>query len=332
MNATKMRQLFEKLKSPLAADFHVEQSDGTKGHLTLSVKNKTHGRNRMSVTFETQEKVIRERADFDVADNTVLLTNRLSQSLQEYCQENHINFIDSAGNMMLCKSNFYVCITGQKIEKIAPPKVEYLTIGMVKTVFALFAEKLLIQRTVRHIAEKAGVSIGMVQKTLEYLQHNEFMTGNRKRRLLINTDKLKMLWLQCFLIHIASKRNKTVFEEVENLTSPYNDSQTLLSGPLAASKQLCWDTSDQTAVLYSRNSLDFSDSHKKQENTSNFRRNVKHTVHLVEPFWGERLQVSFEARKLLILADLSDSTCNQNSELTQQFKAQIFADTSTDFG
>ncbi len=133
--------------------------------------------------------------------NLILVANNLPDNIRQVLRENHINYLDNAGNIYFRVSNQPNQLISIFIEsKKTAPKTNldrdkaFTNTGL-KVIFHLLIDENLINQTQRTIAETAQVSLNTVNKTLESLRLQGFIRFiNKQTMQLDNRRKLYDKW------------------------------------------------------------------------------------------------------------------------------------------
>lgn len=137
-------------------------------------------------------------------EDCLLITDVLTPNLQQYCIENSINFIDSAGNLFIQRPGLFLLIRGQK-STVRLKQTNTLSIGIMKLLFVILADKELINHSYREIAEMANISLGMVSKEFSYLKNNHLYRESSTGRCLTSPDELYTQWIQNYATILRPK-------------------------------------------------------------------------------------------------------------------------------
>ncbi len=167
----------------------------------------------MEHKFKCQFKHIHRKENLvsfqqSVGLDTVLLCGALSDFLVVQSKALSLNFIDLKGKARIVRKGCYILIQSPPEVPIQLPVSASMTPGVVRCVFALYAESSLLQSTYQHIAEKSGVSLGMVAKTMTYLKTNQYLSSTKSNRRLLNLDQLLYEWLLGYKRCIAEKSQR----------------------------------------------------------------------------------------------------------------------------
>lgn len=136
----------------------------------------------------------------------LLVCNRLTPALAEYCAVHQINFIDTAGNARIQMPGLYLLVEG-KYEKKPVAASGRFAEGVMKLLFVLLSHPETLNDTYRHLAEKAGISLGMVNKAFTYLAAQRYFRKSENGRRLMNEEELLALWLRDYAAALRPKLN-----------------------------------------------------------------------------------------------------------------------------
>ncbi|UPY93609.1 type IV toxin-antitoxin system AbiEi family antitoxin [Pectobacterium brasiliense] len=153
---------------------------------------------------ESLMKVREQMARLPVDVPALLVCNRLTSALAEYCSDNQINFIDTAGNACIQVPGLYLIIEG-RYEKKPVAVSSHFAEGVMKLLFVLLSYPESLNDTYRSLAEKSGISLGMVSKAFDYLEAKRYYRKSKKGRRLMNESELQVLWLQDYATALRPK-------------------------------------------------------------------------------------------------------------------------------
>ncbi|MDO6581190.1 type IV toxin-antitoxin system AbiEi family antitoxin [Photobacterium sp. 2_MG-2023] len=240
------------------------------------------------------------------AQTGMLITNTLSQFLKGECDKLGINYIDGSGSVRIVQDNLYVLIErlGNKAEVSTHSNT--MSIGIVKCVFALYSEPNLLYATYQEIALKAGVSLGMVNKAIQYLINNRYMPQAKKSRRLLDVDQLLYEWLISYRKTIIPKRVTIPYPPPSSWNEiTLKDSQ--LWGGEVAALQLTEYLNPQELLLYSSEAMQRYPLGTKDSPM----------LYVTKPFWGNELEISEKGHALLTIGDLLASHDGRNREVAE---------------
>ncbi|KEY56563.1 type IV toxin-antitoxin system AbiEi family antitoxin [Serratia sp. DD3] len=134
----------------------------------------------------------------------LLVCNRLTSALVEYCVDNQINFIDTAGNARIQVPGLYLFIDG-RYEKKPVAVSSHFAEGVMKLLFVLLSCPESLNDTYRSLAQKAGISLGMVSKAFNFLEARRYFRKSQQGRRLMNEGELQVLWLKDYATALRPK-------------------------------------------------------------------------------------------------------------------------------
>lgn len=222
----------------------------------------------------------------------VIVTDNLSPFLRDYCNEFDINYIDQAGNVRIAYQSLFLYVEGKKTS-VATAVKSSMTIGMVKCIFAFLNDTSLLNATYSEISGKAGLSVGMVSKTIKYLLEKKFLRGERGKYRFTDNQSLIYEWLLGYRQVLLPKLR------VWRLPPPKN-----------------WERIEQ-----SENAFWFGETVATQKGGMNHPQTLKlfafdkpkgyaigdldaPKLEVVEPFWSAELEITEKGQVLLTIADL----------------------------
>jgi hypothetical protein len=166
---------------------------------------------------EVKTRVTRADALLAVVKNTeraeefLLVTPWVPETMAERFREGGIQFMDAAGNAFLDRPPLYIFITGNK----KPESATVPTVGRafkptgLKLLFALLCIPGLENQPYRVIAAKAGVALGMVNWVMKELKELGFLleTGTTRARQarLLERERLLERWITGYAEQLRPK-------------------------------------------------------------------------------------------------------------------------------
>lgn len=122
-----------------------------------------------------------------------ILPNKVKQALQQ----NHIAYVDGAGNIYIEVPELYILIEGKKQQRdVKKLRHRAFTKTGLKLVFHLLLDEELINATYRDIAALAGISLDTVSKTIASLQELDFIVRlDESHQKLVRKKDLLHRWI-----------------------------------------------------------------------------------------------------------------------------------------
>jgi hypothetical protein len=167
-----------------------------------------------TATFALEVKLIHRKsslmaaheqmARFPVNAPTLLVCNRLTPALAEYCADKQINFVDTAGNVRIQVPGLYLLVEGRYEKKPVVASSRFAE-GVMKLLFVLLSCPETLNDTYRTLAAKAGISLGMVSKAFDYLETQRYFRKSQKGRRLMSEEELQVLWLKDYATALRPK-------------------------------------------------------------------------------------------------------------------------------
>lgn len=236
----------------------------------------------------------------------LLVCNRLTAALAEYCADNQINFIDTAGNARIQVPGLYLFVEG-RYEKKSVAVGSHFPEGVMKLLFVLLSCPESLNDTYRSLAEKAGISLGMVSKAFDYLEARRYFRKSQKGRRLMNENELQVLWLKDYAAALRPKLDSL------SLPAPASwDEITLVageywSGEIAAAALIDGYLIPESGVIFTPHSL----LQRRKELELNPISGGK--LQLVACFW-RNFTLNRQAEAMLCVAELLASGDDRNRE------------------
>jgi hypothetical protein len=135
----------------------------------------------------------------------LLVAPHITAELAEYCREQGIQFIDTAGNAYLKAEGLHIFVTGQKRNMLTmrdQTDRAATTAGM-RVLFVLLCNPKLAAEPYRTIARDAGVALGTVKQVITALQKRGHLLGPDRR--LVNTKRLVEEWTINYPLQLRCK-------------------------------------------------------------------------------------------------------------------------------
>lgn len=166
-----------------------------------------------TATFALEVKLIHRKSSLMAAHEqmarfpnapTLLVCNRLTPALAEYCADKQINFVDTAGNARIQVPGLYLLVEGRYEKKPVVASSRFAE-GVMKLLFVLLSCPETLNDTYRTLAAKAGISLGMVSKAFDYLETQRYFRKSQKGRRLMSEEELQVLWLKDYATALRPK-------------------------------------------------------------------------------------------------------------------------------
>ncbi|EEU3703591.1 hypothetical protein E3C25_001656 [Escherichia coli] len=257
---------------------------------------------RKESLMAVREQMVRFPADFPV----LLVCNRLTSALAEYCADSQINFIDTAGNARIQVPGLYVRIEGRYEKKPVSASSRFAE-GVMKLLFVLLSSPETLNETYRSLAGKAGISLGMVSKAFDYLEAQRYFRKSKKGRRLINEGELEALWLKDYATALRPKLYSL------SLSAPVSwDELTLASGEywsgeIAAAKLSGGYLIPENGVIFTSHPL------LQRRKELGLKPVPGGKLQLIAGFWGNFV-LNHKAEAMLCVAELLASGDDRNWE------------------
>ncbi|MCG2815290.1 MAG: hypothetical protein L6425_05075, partial [Candidatus Aminicenantes bacterium] len=130
--------------------------------------------------------------------NTVLVAPYINPNIAEDLKRNHIQFMDTAGNVFINKPPLYVYLKGQRLPadiEMDTPKNIFNAAGL-RIVYALLCNPAMINNNYREIANEAEVALGTVHNLVQKLYKiGHLMETGPKGKRLIRKRELLNQWV-----------------------------------------------------------------------------------------------------------------------------------------
>lgn len=309
-----LSEAIENLPKGFQLEFELSIGRGIFSHDGLG---KLSGPNGEIVNFALAVKIIhRKETLMAVGQNQVrfptdvpalLVCNRLTPSLAEYCIANQINFIDTAGNAHIQTPGFYLFVEGRYEKKPVVASRRFAE-GVMKLLFVLLTCPESLNETYRSLAEKSGISLGMVSKAFTYLEAQRYFRKSQKGRRLMNEDELLALWLKDYATSLRPKLDglwSTAPEEWDDIVLEPSE---YWGGEMAAAKLSDGYLIPERGLLFTSRPLLLRRQQLK------LRAGPGKKFQLVSSFWGINFKLNRKAEAMLCVAELLASDEDRNRE------------------
>ena len=184
-----------------------------------------------------------------------------------------------------------------------------MTTGIVKCLFAFFAEPTLLNAPYTLIAEQADISLGMINKTMNFLTSHKHIALQSTQRRFLDIQNLQYEWLNSYLEKVAPKIPFISWpppENWENITLGQGD---LWTGEVAATQL--------TDYLIPQEFMLFTQNMRPEKYSVSKNRNSTSVLNVKKAFWGKELNISQNAFALLTVAELLLSKDGRNREVAE---------------
>lgn len=149
------------------------------------------------------------RADWAEDDVTHMLAQRyISPRRGQSLRAQLIPYVDTVGNMWLQLPGLYIHVEGRPAPSVVlrPPSGDRLSRpSSLRITFALLTQPLLLQASLRELAEQCGTSVGAAQAATTDLTEHGFVTGSKGDRRLTRPGVLADRWVHDFGTRLLPK-------------------------------------------------------------------------------------------------------------------------------
>ncbi|NCN68026.1 MAG: hypothetical protein CO158_04105 [Piscirickettsiaceae bacterium CG_4_9_14_3_um_filter_43_564] len=236
----------------------------------------------------------------------VIVTDKLSPFLRDYCDEFNINFIDRAGNARIAYQSLFLYIEGRKL-LASTTFTSSMTIGMVKCIFAFLNDEPLLNATYSEISVKAGLSMGMVSKTIKYLLKMHFLREKNGKYQFTDKQTLIYEWLLGYKQRLAPKLQVWRLPPPKRWELINQPSNSLWFGEVAAT-QRGFMNHPQTLKLF---------AFDKPKGYAIGNPELP-KLQVVAPFWNHELEINEKGQILLTIADLLTDEDGRLKEIAEE--------------
>ncbi|HBC3404729.1 TPA: hypothetical protein KDY05_002002 [Vibrio parahaemolyticus] len=290
------------------AEFNFAQNKNYDGTLSIWLGEQAH---QFKVDFKRihrKESLRNVKANKRIDGRYVLVTNKLSDFLKDECESLEINYIDEAGNIRIVNDDLYILITKPYHRDVMAKQPVAMTEGIVKCVFALICEPALLKSTYHEISQKAGISVSMANKAINFLIEKNHIQKDKSKRRFLDESSLMYDWLLSYYQHIGSKQRTVPYPPpVDWRAIELPDGA--IWGAEAAAAELTDYLHPQVLFLYSKGRVHNYDTNKSNPKAPR--------LQICRPFWGDKLKITEKGRALLTIAELLATQDGRNREVAE---------------
>lgn len=251
---------------------------------------------------------VREQmAQFSADVPALLVCNRLTSELAEYCVDSQINFIDTAGNAHIQVPGLYLFIEGRYEKKPVVASSRFAE-GVMKLLFVLLSSPGTLNDTYRILAAKAGISLGMVSKAFDFLEAQRYFRKSQKGRRLMNEEELLGRWLRDYATSLRSKLDSIWSTPPDSWDSIMLSPTEYWGGEVAAAILSEGYLIPESGILFTPEPLSLRRQQLK------LRPGPGKKFELVSCFWGINFTLNRKAEAMLCVAELLASYDDRNRE------------------
>ncbi|MFC3023593.1 type IV toxin-antitoxin system AbiEi family antitoxin [Vibrio zhugei] len=298
----------ESLPKSWQAEFSYEQNKNFDGTLTIWLGERRH---QLLVDFKRvhrKESLRNVKAHMQIDGGYVLVTNALTDFLKDECENLGLNYIDESGNIRIVNEDLYILITKPYQSGLVKKHPVAMTEGIVKCVFALICEPILLKSTYEEISRKAGISVSMANKAIKFLIEKNYIQKDKLKRRFFDENSLMYDWLLSYYKHIGSKQVPIPFPPPLDWKAIELPNGAIWGGEAAAA-ELTDYLHPQTLFLYSKDRV-----HGYEFNKSNPK---APRLQVCRPFWGDELKITEKGRAILTIAELLATQDGRNREVAE---------------
>ncbi|MEI2604974.1 type IV toxin-antitoxin system AbiEi family antitoxin [Erwinia aphidicola] len=309
-------QLLEKVLTNLPEALKIEDIrwsrnlDFHDGRLTLRTPDGAAFTFLFTIKLRPRKEILQKMHSIFRQNSThpaLLICERLSPAMTQYCEENHINFIDSGGNACMALPALFLRISGRKLPPVIRERPR-ISEGVMKLLFVLLTQPGSINENYRQLASYAGISLGMVSKAFDYLETERHYRSGKQGRRLTDPDWLMAEWIREYASVLRPKLKTLQLECDINWRS------------IELEEGECWGGEPAGYLL--------SDRYLKPEILQLFthsplterRKSLRLKPHpsgkfiLTQAFWGKDFSLTERAKTVLCVAELIASRDDRNIE------------------
>ena len=252
------------------------------------------------------------------AEKSILVADYINPAMGETLQQAGVQYIDSVGNAFIDQPSVFICIKGNKPEKVSSshkPGKAFQSAGL-KIIHAFISDADLLNSSYRTIAEKAGTALATVGDVIRGLEQAGYLKTSAGKRQLINRDQLQQQWVEAYPHKLREKHYIGTFTTDNPLwwqSFKPDEFDGLWEGEVAAAEYTHYLNPKNAIVYISRNSM------AGLMKAAKLRKVKPHEytdfeIKLFEPFWPETSGYHHLAPPLVTYADLLETGESRNIE------------------
>ncbi len=271
----------------------------------------------------------------------LLVFDFASEEVSEYCIENKLNYLDSAGNAYINSKSIVVYIEGRQNNKYKEFTKRIFQKTGLKLIFEILRNPELLNESYRTIAEYVGISTASVGNLIEELEANRFLIDIGGKKKLNNIEKLILKWVFNYTEVLKPKLHRGFFKlisenSLEKIIENSRHDKLYFSGEYGAffinkNKYI----KPNNLIIYTKARLSLLAKNYRLVPVNNpHPSDVK--IEIIEPFWNTDIITNHNvdtfninippliANDILIYADLLDSKDSRNIEVAEEiYKHEI---------
>lgn len=247
----------------------------------------------------------------------LIICNRLTPALAEYCYTNRLNFIDTAGNAHICLPELYIRIAGKtEVNPVVPES--RAAEGVMKLLFVLLSEPEALHKTYRELAAMAAISLGMVSKAFDFLTTNKYYRKAKGVRRIMNTEQLHVLWLRDYATALRPKLTGL------RLSASSSWQEVLLAAGECWSGEVAAAELSNNYLIAEKGTLFTPHNLTQRCKELGLKPDRYGNLQLLSTFWGNSFVLNEKARALLCIAELLASRDDRNREAAKVINETYF--------
>ncbi|MHA6964655.1 type IV toxin-antitoxin system AbiEi family antitoxin [Zobellella denitrificans] len=317
-NATLLMLAMNNLPSHIQGESTFDPKPDGHPYSDAQVTLTVHGeRYRFSVEIKHIHRKESLTALLDAArPDTLLVCNRLTVHLADFCSSNAINFIDEAGNARVSCNGLNLWIEGKNSSESHPVTQQQAKpgLGFMKLVFALLADEDVLRLPFRAIAEMANISLGMVSKGFKHLESEKLVSLGSTRRIL-DKEALYHIWIEHYRTVLRPKLGGI------RLVAPGDWREIPLTPKDCWGGEVAADELTGYLQPYELQLFTFEPLQKRLA-LLKAKPDPAGRLWLVPAFWWKGLDININAKALLAVAELLASSDSRNKEVAELINEQ----------
>lgn len=249
-----------------------------------------------------------------IKKNWLLITDYLARDVAEILQNEHLNYLDTAGNANIKTDNLFILVQGKKKEKKEKKNQSraFQEVGL-KLLLLLISDEQSLQLSYRALAEKTDISLGSVSNIFQELEESGFILKTKQRRILKNLDVLIERWViaynEILKPRLLRKKYSTKRDDIE-FFHEFSKDQEIYWGGEPAAKVLTKSLRPAIYTIYYNGELPKMSVGLKliPDNNGN--------IEVYNMFWTADLKLKYPntAPPLVVYADLMGTNSSRNAE------------------
>ncbi|ATA94812.1 hypothetical protein CGC54_01240 [Capnocytophaga canimorsus] len=258
--------------------------------------------------------ILDQISQYDKSKSWILIADYLAKDVADRLQQQHSNYLDSAGNAFIKSNNLFIIVEGKKKETTEKKNQSraFQEVGL-KLLLLLISDQESLQLSYRALAEKTKISLGSVSNIFQELEDGGFILKIKRKRVLKNIDTLLERWViaynEILKPRVLRKKYRLANKNFDLNSSDIERLGFFWGGESAAGSITNYLKSSNHTIYYDG---ELSTLVKELKMIPDANGNIE----VYNTFWTEDLQLKYPntAPPLVVYADLMGTNSSRNIE------------------